>query len=282
MTPTSRRTHDPSRRPAAESAAQRRQASLRKKRIVAVVIAGALVLSTVAGVIAAATSSPSDPTSPTSSTPPSSAAAPTEGIAPTGAPRGATLTGATPCPPADGSAERTTSFAEPPPMCIDTARFYTAEVATDVGPLTFQLNPQRAPESANAFVVLSRYGFYDGAPITTIVPRGWFEAGGPFAGEGPPPGFAIPDEAPPQGQVFTPGTIAMVGEPGVPDSNRGAVLVATFDNAPAIDQGVSSFGILLDGTATLAAIDAAAATDGRPTRPITIESVTVTESSPIP
>lgn len=155
-------------------------------------------------------------------------------------------------------------------------------VTTDVGPLTFQLNPARAPASVNAFVVLARYGFYDGAPITAIAPRGWFEAGGAFAGDGPPTGFAVPDEAPPQGQVFTPGTIALVGDAGTTGTNRGAFLVATFEGATAIDQGVSSFGILLDGTDTLAAVDAAAAGDGRPARPITIRSVTVTESGPVP
>ncbi|MCD9625404.1 peptidylprolyl isomerase [Rhabdothermincola salaria] len=282
MAPTSRRTHDPSRRPAAEATAQRRRASLRKKRIVAIIIAGALVLSTVAGVIAASTSTTTDSTAPTSTTLPTTTEVPATGIEPTGAPRGEALTGATPCPPVDGSAVRTTSFAEPPPMCIDPTRFHTAVVTTDAGALTFQLNPQRAPESVNAFVVLARYGFYDDAPITAIAPRGWFEAGGLLAGDGPPAGFTIPDEAPPQGQIFTPGTIAMVGDAGTAGPNRGAFLVATFENAPAIDQGVSSFGILLDGTATLAAIDAAATADGRPARPITIESVTVTESDPIP
>ena len=39
---------------------------------------------------------------------------------------GAAITGETPCPPADGSAERTTSFEQAPPMCIDPAKTYTA------------------------------------------------------------------------------------------------------------------------------------------------------------
>src|SRR5436190_17361567 len=43
---------------------------------------------------------------------------------------GATITGDTPCPAADGSAARTTTFAKPPPMCIDVNKAYTASVAT--------------------------------------------------------------------------------------------------------------------------------------------------------
>src|SRR5688572_5413942 len=35
---------------------------------------------------------------------------------------GASVTGDTPCPAADGSAERTTSFEKAPPMCIDPAK----------------------------------------------------------------------------------------------------------------------------------------------------------------
>src|SRR5688500_13267605 len=39
-------------------------------------------------------------------------------------PAGATIDGPTPCPEADGSSERTTTFAEPPPTCIDPAKTY--------------------------------------------------------------------------------------------------------------------------------------------------------------
>src|SRR5687767_9996477 len=39
---------------------------------------------------------------------------------------GAAITGDTPCPAADGSAERTTSFEKAPPTCIDPAKSYTA------------------------------------------------------------------------------------------------------------------------------------------------------------
>jgi cyclophilin family peptidyl-prolyl cis-trans isomerase len=278
-----RQDREDARRRAQTAAEQRHRASLRKKRIVAVVVAVMLVLSTVAGVIAATVGSSDESASPTvpATAPGATAPAPpATGVAPLPAERGATLTGATPCPAADGSSPRTTQFAEPPPLCIDTSRFHTAVVTTDVGPLTFQLNPRRAPASVNAFVVLARYGYYDGQPVTLIRPRGWFEAGGQFTPEGPS-GFAVPDEVPPQGQIFTPGTIAMRGVPGAPGTNRGEFLVATYDDAPAIDPGVSAFGIMLDGSATLAAIDGAASQDGLPTRPITIQSITVTESGAI-
>ena len=68
---------------------------------------------------------------------------------------GNAITGDTPCPPADGSAERTTSFEKPPPMCIDPAKTYTAAVETNKGNFTIELDPKAAPKTVNNFVVLS-------------------------------------------------------------------------------------------------------------------------------
>ena len=135
----------------------------------------------------------------------------------------------------------------------------------------------------NDFVVLARYHFYDGLAVTHIEPQGWFDVGLTLGGgqAATAPGFTIPDEVPPQGQIFTAGTIAMTGTPGRPGTNRGALLFATFENAPNIDQGVTSFGIMLDGQSTLTAINAAASADGQPTEAITIRSITVTEAGPI-
>ena len=41
---------------------------------------------------------------------------------------GASIKGDTPCPPADGSASRTTAFEKAPPMCVDVAKAYTADM----------------------------------------------------------------------------------------------------------------------------------------------------------
>jgi cyclophilin family peptidyl-prolyl cis-trans isomerase len=277
-----RAQHEQRRRTGAE---ERRRASRRRTRIVAAVVAGLVVLSTFAGVFATVrsdgeTSASSTTSGVPSTTTPVTASYPATGAEPAPAAPGVALTGPTPCPPEDGSAPRTTQFAEPPPTCIDLGRFHTAVITTSAGPLTFQLNPSRAPETTNAFVVLARYHFYDGLPITRIRPRAWFEAGTTFAGDGSW-GFPIPDEVPPAGQIFTPGTIAMAGEPGQPGTNRGGLLVATLDQAPSISDEVTSFGILLDGAPTLAAIDRAASQDGLPTSTITIESVTVTPGPPL-
>lgn len=208
---------------------------------------------------------------------------PAAGIEVPPAPPGRALTGPTPCPAADGSSPRTTTFAEPPPMCIDTSRFYEAVLVTSVGELTLQLNPQRAPGAVNNFVVLARYHYYDGQPMTNALPRQAVLFAGAF--DNPPgvesPGYTIPDEYPEEGQIFTPGAIAMIPRNGEPDALGGAFLLATFEGAAGLPQNLTQLGIMLDGARTLAAMDKAGSPGGDPTELIVIEDVRITESVPI-
>ncbi|HEY5154173.1 MAG TPA: hypothetical protein VIJ47_05525, partial [Acidimicrobiales bacterium] len=160
-----RAARDQAARQAAERADRRRKAIA----IVAVIV----VLMAVAGTVFAAangadkqkaatptstvTTLPGDssstvPTGPTVSLPPNTA--------------GATLTGATPCPAADGSSPRTTLFAGPPPQCLDPARQYNAIIDTSVGPLTLSLYTDLAPHAVNNLAVLAGYHYWDGLPLS--------------------------------------------------------------------------------------------------------------------
>ncbi|GIS98663.1 MAG: hypothetical protein CM1200mP26_03760 [Acidimicrobiales bacterium] len=53
-------------------------------------------------------------------------------------------------PEADGSSERRTSFPAAPPMVIDTAKTYTAEMVTSMGSMTIHLDPIAAPRRSTA------------------------------------------------------------------------------------------------------------------------------------
>jgi cyclophilin family peptidyl-prolyl cis-trans isomerase len=269
--------------------AEARRASARRRR--QLVGAGVVVL-VLLGLLGAylgsrddddsATSSSTTTSVPTAST--ADASLPPTGVAPTPAPMGESLEGPTPCPAADGSSPRVTLFAEAPGTCIDPTSFYIATISTTVGEMTVQLNPRRAPETVNAFVVLAGYHFYDGQPVTSVSELASFTIGLEFTGPGADeaPGFTIPDEVPEGGQVFTPGTLAMSGTSGTPGTNRGQLLVATYERAAGIDQGVTGFGIMLSGDEVLKAIDSLASQDGLPTEPVTITSLRVVRSSPIP
>src|SRR4051812_22637032 len=143
-----------------------------------------------------------------SSTTSTTAANATNTTAPAPVAAGAKITGDTPCPPADGSAERTTAFEKPPPMCIDAAKTYVATMETDVGTIKIALDPKKAPNTVNNFVVLSRYHYFDGLTFHRVIP-GFVDQGGDPQGNGQGgPGYKFADELPKQGE-YKIGSLAM-------------------------------------------------------------------------
>src|SRR5688500_8623454 len=161
---------------------------------------------------------------------------------------GASITGDTPCPPADGSAERTTSFEKAPPMCIDAAKTYTATLSTTEGDIVIELDDTAAPQTVNNFVVLSRYHFYDNVPFHRIIPGFMDQAGdpvGPQPGTGGP-GYTIPDELPTGEDPYPTGTIAMAntGQPGTGGSQW---FITVEGGGDQLTPTYSAFGHVVEG-----------------------------------
>lgn len=147
---------------------------------------------------------------------------------------GATIEGETPCPPAEG-AERTTTFAQAPPVCIDPAKTYTATFVTNRGDIPVTLTPGLTPGAVNNFVVLARYGYYDGTAIFRTDPSiGIVQGGAPTTNTpgDPGPGYTIPDE----GDSFTyqPGQLVMARSEG-PNSTGAQYFFVVNQNAAALD-----------------------------------------------
>jgi cyclophilin family peptidyl-prolyl cis-trans isomerase len=123
---------------------------------------------------------------------------------------GASITGATPCPPEDGSAERTTTFEQAPPTCLVEGADYTATFVTNRGDITVDLTEGLTPGAVNNFVTLANYGYYDDTAIFRTDPSiGIIQGGSPTTNTpgDPGPGYTIPDE----GNTFTyaPGQLVM-------------------------------------------------------------------------
>lgn len=206
----------------------------------------------------------------------STTATTTTGISLTAPEPGASITGETPCPPEDGSAERTTSFEQAPPECIDPDATYVAEVATSEGDFTIDLRPDLAPVAVNNFVVLARYHFFDGIPFHRIVKGFVVQAGDPEATGGGGPGYQFDDELPEDASAYVEGTVAMANSG--PDSNGSQFFVVLSDD-PGLDPLYSVFGEVSDGMDVVHSIEEAGieAPSGEPTREVTIESITITE-----
>lgn len=195
---------------------------------------------------------------------------------------GGGIQGETPCPKADGTSARTTRFAQPPPMCIDTSRTYTAEMRTSKGTITLSLDPRQAPRSVNNFVVLARYRFYDGVVFHRVVPGFVIQGGDPESTGRGGPGYTFADELPAGGQ-YRVGSLVMA--PSGPNTNGSQFFIILGDAGTSLKPDYSLFGQVTGGMDVVRAIEAVGSPEGpsspsagRPKEVVTIRSVTIRES----
>jgi len=194
---------------------------------------------------------------------------------------GATITGETPCPAADGSSPRTITFAQAPPSCIDATKKYSAEVTTSKGAYTIELDPGAAPLTVNNFVVLARYHYFDGTICHRAIPQFAVQCGDPTGTGSGGPGYTFADELPAAGS-YKVGSIAMANSG--PDTNGSQFFIITGSSGVALPANYTLFGQVTDGLdTTVVALDAVgnpdqAANGVPPLEQIVIQSVTITES----
>jgi cyclophilin family peptidyl-prolyl cis-trans isomerase len=195
---------------------------------------------------------------------------------------GATSGGTPTCPADDGSAERTTSFAQAPPTCIDATAVYQAKFETTLGTFTADLDPKLAPAAVNNFVFLSRYHYYDGAPFHRIIKdfviQGGDATGNPLGTGGP--GYTIAEEIPQPAagaKAYQVGSLAMA-HTDAPNSTGSQFFVVTGTAGTNLPAKYSLFGQVTDGIDVVHAIEALPTTSKDfPTQEIYITSVTITE-----
>ena len=187
------------------------------------------------------------------------------------------------CPATDGSAPRHTKFDAEPKMCIDAAKKYVAVMETSKGSMTFELDPKRAPKTVNSFVFLARQHYFEGIKFHRVVPDFVLQGGDPFSisdgADGPVgtggPGYAFADELPQPGE-YKVGSLVMANSGA--DTNGSQFFIVSGPNGVQLPANYALFGQLTDGQSSVDAIGALAVSDGPPSEPVIIKSVTITES----
>jgi peptidyl-prolyl cis-trans isomerase B (cyclophilin B) len=186
------------------------------------------------------------------------------------------ISGATPCPPAEGASERVGQFEQAPPNCLEEGVTYLADVVTNLGSFTIELDTDKAPATANNFVVLARYRYFDGTECHRAIPDFVVQCGDPTATGSGGPGYRFDDELP-QADEYEIGSIAMANSG--PDTNGSQFFVITGPNGAALPPNYSLFGKVVDGLdTTVAAMDALGNPESNGVPPlglIAIESVTI-------
>ena len=182
----------------------------------------------------------------------------------------------TPCPAEDGSSPARRKFHKPPPICIDTARSYTAAMETSMGTMAIALDAISAPLTVNNFVVLARYHYYDGVIFHRII-KGFVCQGGDPTGTGRGgPGYSFADELPKPGR-YELGSLAMAN--AGPNTNGSQFFIISGPNGRRLPPQYSLFGKVVRGLEVVEAMQKVTTDrNDRPLSDVTINSVTITES----
>ncbi|HET7720167.1 MAG TPA: peptidylprolyl isomerase [Acidimicrobiales bacterium] len=191
---------------------------------------------------------------------------------------GASIKGDTPCPPTDGSAQRTTSFEKPPPLCVEVAKNYTAEMQTSKGTMTIALDVRNATKTVNNFVVLARYKYFDGIAFHRIIPGFVIQGGDPLQNGGGGPGYQFEDELPKAGS-YKLGSLAMANSGA--NTNGSQFFIVAGDAGTSLPPQYSLFGQVTQGLEVVKAIEETGipgTQDGKPSEVVKILTVNIKET----
>ena len=161
-------------------------------------------------------------------------------------------------------------------MCIDPAKTYSATMVTSMGEMVIALDPIGAPKTVNNFVFLARYHYFEGISFHRII-QGFVCQGGDPQGTGMGgPGYKFEDELPKSGR-YEVGSVAMAN--AGPNTNGSQFFLISGPSGVRLPPAYALFGKIVKGLDVLDAMEKVKTGAGdRPLVPVTIESVTITES----
>jgi cyclophilin family peptidyl-prolyl cis-trans isomerase len=207
----------------------------------------------------------------------SSTTAKGSGTTVTAAPAG--KVGTAPCPPADGSAKRTITFDGEPQSCIDAAKTYTANVATDVGAFTITLDAKKAFNTVNNFVFLARYHLYDGVPFHRVIPGFVVQGGDAAKGDGTGDvGYKFGDELPKSVDEYKAGSVAMANSGPNTNGSQFFIVASDAGGKQLQNPNYSLFGQVNNGLDVVQKIESDGSPDGKPKVLHQMVKVTITEA----
>src|SRR3954451_18494620 len=150
----------------------------------------------------------------------------------------------TDCPATDGSSPQTRKFDGPPPMCIDPSKRYTAEMVTNKGAMTIELDPVAAPKTVNNFVFLARYHYFDGIVFHRVIPGFVLQGGDPEGTGRGGPGYRFEDELPKPGR-YEVGSLAVAN--AGPNTNGSQFFIVSGPRGVGLPPSYSLFGKVVKG-----------------------------------
>ena len=184
------------------------------------------------------------------------------------------------CPAEDGSDGPLNQFDAPPPLCIDVETLYAASFDTNMGAFTMVLDPSLDRLSVNNFVVLGRWGAYDGTLFHRIIANFVVQGGDVQLqyGRGGP-GYQFTGDFPPADDWYRIGSVAMANR-GNPATNGSQFFIITGDDGAGLPPLYSPLGHVVEGLDVVMEIEGVATGAGdEPLDDVVVRSVTISEAT---
>jgi cyclophilin family peptidyl-prolyl cis-trans isomerase len=165
------------------------------------------------------------------------------------------------------------TFTEPPKMEIDPAKKYTATIETSCGNIVVDLDAKGAPKTVNNFVFLARKDFYKGLTWHRVVEDFVIQGGDPQGTGSGGPGYEFEDELPQDGYKL--GSLAMANSGA--NTNGSQFFIVTGPEGTQLPNNYSRFGMVTSGLDVAQKLESFADPQQKPTRPLYIFNITITE-----
>ena len=165
-----------------------------------------------------------------------------------------------------------TRLAKPSAVTFDPDVEYFWELETNVGAISVRLLPQVAPMHVASTIYLTRLGFYDGLAFHRVISEFMAQGGCPLGTGTGGPGYTYGGEFDPAVTHDRPGLLSMANAgPGT----DGSQFFLTFVPTPWLDGNHSIFGEVVDGMATVEALEVRGSQSGRTSEPLSITTATI-------
>jgi cyclophilin family peptidyl-prolyl cis-trans isomerase len=194
------------------------------------------------------------------------------------------VTTAAPCPSFGGTSARRITFTAPQQTCITPGHTYTETMVMNVGTVTVQFDTTKTPDTANNFIVLSLYHYFDGTKLfRTDTSIGIIQGGSPHTEDNsdPGPGYTIKDEG--SGFTYQPGDLVMARTSAANSGSAQFFFCVTSACSNLNAQGTYVvFAHVTSGLSVLQSILSSSvgsgSLGGAPAKTTTIEKTTVTQA----
>ena len=167
-----------------------------------------------------------------------------------------------------------TRLQKPTLATFDPARRLFAVMKTNKGTVGIRLFTETAPMHVTSFAYLVGLGFYDGLAFHRIIDGFMAQGGCPLGTGVGGPGYKMDGEYTAAIRHDKPGMLSAANAgPGT----DGSQFFLTFVPTPWLDGKHTLYGQVEEGLEVLEALEAAGSSDGRPSTPVKIETVTIEE-----